>query len=179
MDEEMIGALREILPDSATALLEKLDAAEAMAADSQQQKALLHEIWLSLSSEQREAFVESDDVSDESGDNSDAAGGKRVQPQSERGGKVDGRSQTLPPPAKRPCSKAHALTAVSSKPADYKRLEGNEGNCDICDADYKYTVGAYHCDVCKNWDCCVRCGSTATATAPDKSSKNKCGGNKR
>ena len=69
------------------------------------------------------------------------------------------------------------LTAVNCKPADYKRLDGNEGNCDLCDVDFFYTSGGYHCGTCRNWDAkrdsCVPCGSRPAAASKGKSSKGR------
>ena len=57
------------------------------------------------------------------GDGGGKRGAKRVQ-------------APLPPPAQRQCARGHALTPVNAKPADYAKLEGGEGNCDLCDVDF-------------------------------------------
>ena len=88
------------------------------------------------------------------------------------GGKSKGGGPAaLPPPAQRTCPRGHALTAVASKPADYRKLEGGVGNCDLCDTDFRYTAGGYHCDTCRNWDCCTRCGSAAGGGGGGKGKK--------
>lgn len=164
MDEEMISCLRDVLRGGGP-LVRQLDLAEAMTAGSKQQKAALLDIWRGLTDAQREEMVASDENSSDD-EQEEGRGGARARPSAAAAhhGRADGdggkRAAIPPPPAQRACPKGHALTAGCSKPADYRRLEGNEGNCDVCDADFKYSAGGYHCDTCKNWDCCVRCGST-------------------
>ena len=78
-------------------------------------------------------------------------------------------------PAQRTCARGHALTAGNAKPADYKKMSGGEGNCDLCGKDFFYQQGGYHCDSCHNWDCCVACGSTAAKAAAGQGKKNQKG----
>jgi len=129
-----------------------------------------------------------DDDDDDDDDDGDADSGRRDAPgdssrneeqtaqrstQAAHTGTATQKKQArCPPPAKRSCPRGHGLSAVNSKPADYRKLEGNVGNCDLCDVDFKYTAGGYHCDSCKNWDCCVACGGKAAPEAT-KSLRNK------
>jgi len=181
MDEEMIDAVREVLVLPRDKPLErKLDMAEGMKANSKAQRAALKEVWLALSHAQRKQMVASDgeDDSDDSESEADAAAAAAATATAAaRGGGKKAKQQQkqapLPPAAQRPCPRGHSLTAVNCKPADYKRLDGNEGNCDLCDVDFLYTQGGYHCDTCRNWDSCVACGSRPAAASKGKSSKGR------
>ncbi|KAL1498779.1 hypothetical protein AB1Y20_014086 [Prymnesium parvum] len=158
MDGEMIEALRPVLRGDGKRL-KALDEAAELKDGSPAQRAALKAIWRSLTAAQKAQMVESSDEEDAP----PARGGRK--------------SQSAPPPAKRDCPKGHSLTAVNTKPADYATLDGNVFNCDVCDADGKYSGGAYHCGVCRNWDCCVKCGSrpagAVESRAPPKKKKGK------
>ena len=80
---------------------------------------------------------------------------------------------TMPGPAARACVRGHALTPVITKPADYAKLKGSTGNCDLCDTDFKYSDGAYHCFRCANWDCCEACGSIAVPCSDSGKKRRK------
>lgn len=163
MDEEMIDALRDVLRDSGP-LIPQLDKAERLPAGSAEQRAALHAIWLGLTDAQRREMVASDDEdeSEDDDDDDDSEEDVRAQPPTPRAASGPaGKGAAPPPAAARTCPKGHALTAVVSKPHDYRRLAGGEGNCDVCDADFRYSAGGYHCDRCTDWDCCVRCGGAA------------------
>ena len=180
MDAEMVDAVREVLTKGQKALERKLDMAEAMKANSKAQRAALKEIWLELTPAQRRQMVASDDEDDDSEDSDDSedeaaaaappkkgGGGKKAAAQQKQG--------ACPPPAQRTCARGHALTAGNAKPADYKKMSGGEGNCDLCGKDFLYQQGGYHCDSCHNWDCCVACGSTAAKAAAGQGKKNQKG----
>ena len=182
MDEEMIDAVREVLVLPRDKPLErKLDMAAAMKTNSNAQRAALKEVWLALSHAQRKQMVASDDEDDSDDSESEAAeaaaAAAAAASAAPRGGGKKAKQQKqapLPPAAQRSCPRGHCLTAVNCKPADYKRLDGNEGNCDLCDVDFYYTQGGYHCDSCRNWDCCVACGSRpAAGGGKGKSSKGR------
>jgi len=60
------------------------------------------------------------------------------------------------------CANSHLLTAyIGHKPVGYH----NQFNCDVCG--HKKNVGVtvtfWHCDVCKNYDCCADCASKPPA----------------
>ena len=169
IDEEMIEALREVLRGGGE-LVRRLDKAEKMRSGSKEQKAALLAIWKEMSDAQRREMVASDsEDSDSSDDVPPAKASSSSKPAAPK-------QAPMPPPAQRGCKRGHTLTAVNQKPADYKKLDGNTGNCDICDADFRYNRdGGYHCDTCRHWDCCVRCGSSA-ATGSLKAAKSAKGG---
>lgn len=179
VDEEMIEAMREVLDEGDKKILKLLKKAESMPADSKEQRDAIRKAWVSLTPAQRREMVEDSgsEAEEEEDDESEeeAAPAKRpagraggaqsatVASQQSGGKKQAAASASLPPPAQRQCNRGHSLTAIISKPHDYRKLDGNTGNCDLCNADYKYTVGGYHCDTCRNWDCCLKCGSAAPA----------------
>ena len=145
-----VDAVREVLVLPRDKPLErKLDMAEAMKANSKAQRAALKEVWLALSHAQRKQMVASDGEDDSDDDSESeaeaeaaagaAAAAVAAAPAPRGGGKKAKQQQKqapLPPTAQRSCPRGHELTAVNCKPADYKRLDGNEGNCDLCDVDF-------------------------------------------
>lgn len=161
MDEEMVEALREVLPRGGP-LARKLDKAEFLPSGGKEQKAVLLDIWKAMGPALRQQMVASDS-DDDSEDSADSEEAPRPPAGKAAKGKPPPKQAPMPPPAQRACKRGHTLTAINSKPADYKKLDGNVGNCDLCDLDYKYTVGGYHCDTCRNWDVCVACGSSGPA----------------
>ena len=175
VDEEMIEAMREVVeadnaPDKR--LLKLLRKAEQMPADTKQQRDAIRACWLALSPSQRREMVEGSGDESES-ESSDVA--EVVATASVKAPKASKKATPLPPPPQRACPKGHSLTAVNAKPSDYRKLSGNEGNCDLCGKDFRYTSGGYHCDACRDWDCCVACGSTVAggAAAGKKQKKRK------
>eukprot|EP00964_Phaeocystis_antarctica_P099185 scaffold65064_cov68-Phaeocystis_antarctica.AAC.2 len=179
MDAEMVDAVREVLTKGQKALERKLDMAEAMKANSKAQRTALKEVWLELTPAQRRQMVASDDEDDDSDDSDDSEDEAAAAPPKKGGsGKKAAAQQkqgACPPPAQRTCARGHALTAGNAKPADYKKMSGGEGNCDLCGKDFFYQQGGYHCDSCHNWDCCVACGSTAAKAAAGQGKKNQKG----
>ena len=170
LDGEMIEALRPVLRGDGKRLKALEEAAE-LKDGSAAQRTALKAIWRSLTDAQKAQMVESSDEEEEQPARGKKGGG---------GGQAKGGGGGQPPAAaKRECPKGHPLTPVNSKPADYAKLDGNEFNCDVCDRDGKYTCGAYHCATCRNWDCCVTCGSKPTGGATSGSSKGKKGKPKR
>jgi hypothetical protein len=171
VDGEMIEAIREVVgadtaPDKK--VLKLLKKAESMPADTKEQRDTIRACWLALTPAQRRAMVE--DSGDEDDESESESGGDEVPAAKAPKAK---KTPPIPPPAQRTCKKGHALAAVNAKPADYRKLSGNEGNCDLCGKDYKYSVGGYHCDTCRDWDCCVACGSTMAAAGASKKQKKK------
>lgn len=191
VDDELIEAMREVATDKKQRKL--LRKAEALPAGSKEQRAAIRKAWVALTPAQRRQIVEDsgseeedeeEEQEEESDDDNDAeieqaappcpAAAAAAAARGVRGGGGGGdpREQKratgapTPPPAQRSCARGHALTAINSKPRDYAKLTGNVGNCDLCGVDYKYTVtGGYHCDTCRNWDCCVDCGVIAPGVA--------------
>jgi hypothetical protein len=43
----------------------------------------------------------------------------------------------------------------------WKTRDGGRLYLVVCGADFEYTRGGYHCEGCRNWDCCVSCGSSS------------------
>lgn len=181
VDEEMIEALREVIDDDDKKLLKLLKKAEQAPTDTKQQRDAIRAVWMALSPAQRREMVED---SEEDGSESEDDEDHEVKGQPNKSNKqapalpagsggVGVKKLFMPPPPQRSCVRGHSLTPVNSKPNDYRKLEGNTGNCDICSKDFKYTTGGYHCGMCRNWDCCLACGSTA---APSGSSNSKAAG---
>ena len=144
---------------------------------SREQRAALKEVWLALTPAQRRQMVASDSEGDDEDDEEEAAAAA-VAPPPSRGGaagrkKPAAPTAALPPPAQRTCARGHALTPGNAKPADYKKLDGDEGNCDVCGKDFFYRQGGYHCASCRNWDCCVACGGTVASAAKGKNQKGR------
>jgi len=169
MDEEMIEALREVLRGGGV-LLRLLDEAEGCKSGSKEQRSLLHKVWQQLSPAQKIAMVASDsDSSDEAEEvvhSKVASKPKKGKDKQSNGG--------VPSSAQRQCPKGHALSSYNNRPNDYARFtEGIGFSCDVCGGDFKYVWGIHHCDKCKDWDCCVSCGSEA------KGKKTKKGSSKR
>ena len=182
MDSEMVEAVREVLTREQKELGRKLDMAEAMKANSKAQRTALKDIWLELTPAQRRQMVASDDDDsddsdgDDDSDDEEAVAAARATDGGGRGKAAAQQKQgACPPPAQRTCARGHALTAVNAKPADYRKMSGGEGNCDLCGKDFFYRQGGYHCDSCHNWDCCVACGSTAAKAAATQGKKNQKG----
>lgn len=131
-------------PDPKT-VLQRIHAAGALPSGSKKQRAALHAIWVSLTDAQRRKMVEDDsdfsaDGMGDDDDDDDEDDGKGASSSCTKGGGKQGASKAkaaLPPPAQRTCPRGHSLTPVNSKPDDYRKLQGNEGNCDLCDKDYK------------------------------------------
>lgn len=177
MDEEMIEAMGEVIEGGK--LARQLDEAAQLKDGSKKQRAALHAIFVQLTPSQRRQMValSGSDCSDEDSD-SESEVEEPPPPKASGGGKAGkaGGSKaapSCPPPAKRACPRGHALTASSSKPDDYKKLDGGVGNCDVCDGDFKYSKGGYHCCTCRNWDCCVGCGSIAAQAGGASKGKSK------
>ena len=164
MDEEMIEAMMEVL-EGDKAQLKKLRAAEGLPSGSAQQRAAIKEVWLSLTKQQRRQMVEDSDGEDSDGEDSDGESEEIMAPQGRggsggSGGAKQKKAPAMPPAAQRACPRGHTLTPVNSQPHDYRKLGAGVGSCDLCSVDFAYTKGGYHCDQCRNWDCCVACGST-------------------
>ena len=169
LDDEFIDALREVLEKASDRKkLRRLEKAAALEVGSDAQRTALQAIWMSLTDAQRKEMVEcssSEEEDDNSIDeNADAQGVSALEAAAPR---------QLPPPARRSCPRGHVLTALNSKPADYAKLARKEGNCDVCDSDFRYVDGAYHCESCRNWDCCQACGSAVASDNPAKRRKKK------
>ena len=176
VDEEMIEAMREVIeaenpPDKK--LLKQLKKAEQLPADSKQQRDAIRACWLALSPAQRRAMVEDSGAESESESESESIEAELAAEPPAKAPKAAKKAASMPPPAQRPCKSGHNLTAVNAKPLDYRKLSGNEGNCDLCGKDFKYSVGGYHCDTCRDWDCCVQCGSTTAGGGGKKQKKKK------
>lgn len=176
VDEEMLEAMREVVeadtpPDKK--LLKLLKKAERLPADTKEQRDAIRACWLALSPAQRRHMVEDSGAEDE--DEDDESSDEEAVAESAAKAKSAGAKKVTPMPslAQRACPKGHALTPVNAKPHDYRKLGGNEGNCDLCGSDFKYSAGGYHCDTCRDWDCCVACGSTAAGRGGKKQKKKK------
>ncbi len=171
MDEELIDAMKEVLDDDKQQL-KRLRQAEALPAGSTEQRDAIRAVWLGLTKQQRRRVVddsEDEDFIDE--DESDDEAEEHVEPPSkgQRGGGDGGapsskrapvprKAAPLPAAAQRTCARGHSLTPINGQPADYRKLGAGVGNCDVCGVDFEYTRGGYHCEGCRNWDCCVSCG---------------------
>lgn len=179
----MREVLEEVPGPNRKKVLKQIDAAEALPSCSKQQRAALHAIWISMTDEQRRKMVEDEsysggDSDDDSSDDSEEEASQRAGGASASVAKGGAKQKgALPPPGQRTCPRGHSLTPVNSKPDDYKKLQGGSGNCDLCDKDFKYTSGGYHCSTCRNWDCCVGCGSKASTASNAKACKSGKPGN--
>ena len=179
MDEELLDAIKEAIIPADKAALKQLREAERLPSGSVQQRDAIKAVWLSLSKDQKrrvvedsdEDFVDDDDNADseeeeEEGDE-DIPRGRADGNQAGSGGGGSGgggaskkqKQAPMPAPAQRTCARGHSLTAVNGQPRDYRKLGAGVGNCDLCGVDFPYTHGGYHCNQCRNWDCCVACGS--------------------
>jgi len=150
MDDEMLEAMGEVLRGCGK-LMKMLEQAERMKSGSKEQKELMHTIWMSMTDQQRQEMVASDDESSD----------EEIAPTIKVGALV----------AKVKCSKGHSPSGGVIKPEDYKKYPGSVGCCDMCGNDFKYTAGAFHCNICKDWDCCLHCGTGNYK--PVKSKKGK------
>ena len=177
VDEEMAEAMKEVLEGDA-AMLKRIQKAEKHPAASKEYKERLMAVFKSMTTAQRREMVaDSSGSSDEDGDDEDDR-----QPVSRAGascnasaGRKAQKADPMPPAAQRSCTRGHNLTAVNAKPDDYRKLDGGEGNCDVCGADFYYTQGGYHCGTCRNWDCCVKCGGKPPAGGAGGASNGKRG----
>ena len=166
VDEELIDAMREVAeseqpPDKK--LLKLLNKAEGMPVDTKQQRDAIRACWVALTPAQRRVMVADSggESSSEEEDESSSEEERPAKPTAKGKAPKAKAAAPMPAPAQRGCAKGHSLTPVNAKPHDYRKKDGNEGNCDLCGRDFKYSVGGYHCDTCRDWDCCVACGSTA------------------
>ena len=192
VDEEMIEALREVIDEDDKKLLKLLKKAEQAPVDTKQLRDAIRAVWVALTPAQRREMVEDSEGSESEGSESESeeeaprskSGAKGAASRSgggngSGGGKKAAAAATMPPPPQRNCMRGHSLTAGNTKPHDYRKLDGNTGNCDLCGKDFKYTSGGYHCDTCRNWDCCVACGSSAVPNGGGGGASGSKAGGKR
>ena len=191
IDEELIDAMKEVLEDDKEQL-KRLREAERLPSGSASQREAIIVVWRSMSKQQRRTLVEDSDDEDFHDDDDDDDDDYDFEPETRapkasHGGGGGGSSRQmqpkkaapLPPRTQRVCPRGHSLTPVNGQPADYRKLGEGVGTCDVCGADFEYTRGGYHCEGCRNWDCCVSCGSSsakrpggAGGTGQGKSNKN-------
>lgn len=174
MDEELIEALLEVLPGD-----KRLQAAARLPSGSARQREAIKAVWLSLTPQQRRQMVADSDSDgdfedlDEESEESEEEHAPVKRSSGGGGGKRKAPSLMPPPPAQRACHRGHRLTPVNSQPRDYRHLAAGVGNCDLCGIDFEYTRGGYHCDACRDWDCCVACGSQGASQGKAAKAKKK------
>jgi hypothetical protein len=110
-----------------------------MPQNSKGQREALMAIWRKLTPGQREQIVADDDGDDDSSDEDEPQGhirgGRGAAAKHEP--KPPPGAGAMPRPAQRQCTKGHELTPGNTKPADYKKLQGNWAACDVCKEDYQ------------------------------------------